>query len=841
MHSLLRRQLKRCGIADATAPPTPEAWAALLERIDRAYRQVDEDRYTFERSLAVSSREMMELNESLLASKTALAEDRDRLQAMISSIREGLCLFDAEGRAELLNPEAERLLGWYEVDALGTELLQHVLPESHRSRRADVRIQEEDATFLRRDGRELSVSFALTPVFRTGKLLGSVLVFRDIRLQKGARLALEREHAQLRSIITGAPIAMAMLDPELRVVSHSQRWVEDYDIVPKDGTEIDGSRLYDLIPDYPEEWRAILRECLQGAVHSVPEARFRRADGTELNLRWATHPWTDLNGDVGGVILVSDRVDDLVGAREAALEASRLKAEFLANMSHEIRTPMNGVIGMTEVLLATELSSEQREFAELIGHSAENLLVVINDILDFSKIEAGRLDLQEREFNPRNLAQDVVDILAEEAHKKGLEIGLLTYQEVPYGVVGDSTRVGQVLTNLVGNAIKFTDEGEVTVTVSSEPRGADQACLRFEVEDTGIGIDTNTGRNVFEAFTQADGSSTRRHEGTGLGLSISRQLVEIMGGNIDFSSKLGIGSRFWFELVVRTCSQPAVEKPLSRPELQGRRALVIDDNRTNRRILELQTRGWGLTPVLTSSGPEGLAELKRAANEQNPFDVVLLDFGMPDMDGLEVARTIRSNPDISEVKIVLLSSMAEHLYLKQVAEVGIDAQIPKPVRETKLLRCLSEVLSAASGRQQKGNSAGPTSQLETQFQNRVRVLLAEDNAINRRVAVQMLKRLGCMVDIAEDGQVALEALDKKHYDLVLMDCQMPRLDGFEATRIIREREKQGAQRHQIVALTAHAMPGDQQRCLDAGMDGYLTKPVKLRALADAIQEFLDAA
>ena len=834
MHPLLQRQLKRAGLR-TDQPPSAEEWERWLETVDAAYIRADEDRALLERSLNISSQEMQLLNASLRASEAALAAEHEKLRAMIAALDEGMCLLDGEGRVVFMNPKGCELLGFDPEP--GSDVLARIGPDIEWN--LDRKVDVDSGAFIGAGGRRIPVAFTLSPIADRG----AVLTFRDISELVRAKSHLERSHYQLRSIIRSAPIAMAMLDDSMRYMAFSERWVQDWRLPD---SSIAGRSHLEVFPDLPDKWRAIYERALEGHVHACPEEAVSRPDGTLVQVRWAVHPWYSLDGGIGGLVLVSDRVDDLIRAREAAFEAARAKAQFLANMSHEIRTPMNGVIGMTELLLSSPLDEEQREYADTIYESAESLLGIINEILDFSKLEAGRIQLEDSEFEPRALIQSVVDLLAPRSQGKQLEIACFSYQDVPRIVRGDPGRLRQVLVNLVGNAVKFTHEGNVTLTlrrVGEAPGGPEaRALLQFEVEDTGIGIDADVVRTVFDAFTQADGSTTRKYGGSGLGLAISKQLVEAMGGRIEVKSLPGEGSRFTVTVPLLT-SKDTGTPPEPRTELTGLSVLVVDDNPVNRRLLELQCGSWGVATVMAEEARHGLELLREAVAAGTPYDLVLVDYAMPEMDGMAFAREARADPRCGRAHLVLLSSMVNRSSSSEIEEAGFTAYMTKPLHEQALFDTLRSVMGVATedGRA-RARLIDVERLYETDFKRRSRVLLVEDNAVNRKVAVHMLEKLGCTVDVAENGWRAVEAIRENSYELVFMDCQMPGLDGFEATRIVRDLERQaGSERTRIVALTAHAMAGDRERCLDAGMDDYLTKPLKFEVLAGCIQSYRRAS
>jgi PAS domain S-box-containing protein len=626
---------------------------------------------------------------------------------------------------------------------------------------------------------------------------------------------------------------MAMLDREGRHLAHSRRWlrylgVEDPSVV--------GRTLDEVWPGMPGRYRQVFERALSGEVVSEPEDALEREDGTRVFLRWTVHPWRDARGGVAGVVLAVQSIDVLVRARQAALEASRLKSEFVANMSHEIRTPMNGIIGMTRLLLDTGLTPEQREYAEVIDHSGRALLEIINDILDFSKIEAGRVDLEDVDFDLRRAVREVLGSFAEAAQGKGLELLCLIRHDVPSALRGDPGRLRQVLTNLVGNAVKFTERGEVVLRVTLDESGEDAAVVRFEVRDTGIGIGPDLKSRLFQSFVQADGSASRRYGGTGLGLAISKRLVSLMGGVIDVQSRPGRGSTFWFTVRLERQTPEGASAVVPPTRLAGRRVLVVDDNATNRQILGQQLGYWGLRTTAVESGARALASLREAAASGPGYDLAILDMNMPEMDGLDLARTIKEEPSLAGVKLVLLTSFGRRGHGAEAARIGISAYLTKPVDEADLYDCLVEVLGEGT-RARAPHLVTRHTLRELRPPAGACVLVAEDNEVNQKVAVRILEKLGWRVEVAENGREALEACARTAYDAVLMDCQMPGMDGYEATRRIREREKQG-ERLPIIAMTASAMKGDREKCLEAGMDDYVSKPVTPEGLEATLRRWV---
>ncbi len=559
-------------------------------------------------------------------------------------------------------------------------------------------------------------------------------------------------------------------------------------------------------------------------------------------------PFKDKGGRVVGTFGISRDITErkradvaMREAKDAALAATRSKSEFLANMSHEIRTPLNGIIGMAELTLDTELSPEQREYVGMLKLSADHLLAVINDILDFSKIEAGKLELDLVDFDLRDTLDDTVATLALRAHKKGLELADHVAPDVPHALAGDPHRLCQVVVNLIGNSIKFTEAGEVVLRVELQSRTEHEACLHFAVSDTGIGITHDQQQKLFTAFSQADTSTTRKYGGTGLGLAISARLVQMMGGEIWLESQVGRGSTFHFTARFAPARGPVVRAAPAEPaSLHGLNVLVVDDNATNRLILEETLTNWGMRPTSVEGGREALIALEQARQTGSPFALVLLDAMMPEMDGFTLARRIKQETDLTVATLMMLSSANRGEDAARCRELGVAAYLTKPVRQSTLLDAIMTSLSpSVSVVGQAPLAALPPASGEAR--RTLRFLLAEDNAVNQRLAVSLLEKRGHQVVVVSNGRDAVAALDEGRFDAVLMDVQMPEMDGFEAAAVIRARDAERGGHTPIVAMTAHALLGDRERCLAAGLDAYVAKPLRPHELFEVLEGLVPRA
>jgi len=650
------------------------------------------------------------------------------------------------------------------------------------------------------------------------------------------------KNALLQTVADNIPDSIFAKDGDGRYLFVNRQFLNIHHM--RSHEEVLGKTPFELFPDQPAAmWHADDLAVLQG---QPPTDRMRStvdAQGVQKWILTTKVPLVDKAGAIVGVVGLHRDItkqktteETLKQAKEAAEAASRAKSEFLANMSHEIRTPMNGIIGMTELALQTSLTEEQREFLTMVKTSADSLLRVINDVLDFSKIEAGKLELDATPFDLRESLEETLRTFSISAGKKGVELIIDLHAGVPIVVLGDPVRLRQVIVNLLGNAVKFTDQGEVVLQVESTllPEGA--AKLHFAIRDTGIGVPKDKQEMIFAAFSQADTSSKRKYGGTGLGLAISSRLVSMMGGKIWLESEPGQGSTFHFTVQIEVPSTAFKKQEFSSGnQLTGIAVLVVDDNPTNRRILERTVEQWEMKPTLAVSGWAALAELKRRKESGEPQPLVLLDAHMPELDGFSTAAMIKEDKEIAPLTIMMLTSGGQRGDAERCRESGISAYLSKPVRQEELREAILQVLGLKHGGEKSAELITRHSIRESKVH--LRILLAEDNEINRQLAVRLLTKRGHSIQVATNGKIVLDLLDKSEFDVILMDVQMPEMDGFETTAAIRKKEKLTGAHIPIIAMTAHAMKGDRDRCVEAGMDSYISKPINAVELMEVLESF----
>ena len=787
-------------------------------------------------------RRVSEAGESISPSMPMLVpsgHDLTQLPVMLATFNaERRCTLASERMAEWLGCSREQIEGSSVEQMLGLDIGAQLAPAIVEAL-AGARVERRMS--CQRPGHgERMLLIVVSPLRNeVGTVTGWHLVALDIDTEQQALDKAQRSERRMRIIMDQIPVTVSYIDASghYRYVNRAQReWLgrPDEEIVDHPVREVAGEAVWTAIE--PQISRALAGE-------NVPLER-QRTDrhGNQVWHSGRHVPDVNQEGLVVGVYTVffdttqravaeqalRSSEQELRQAKEAAEHASKAKSEFLANMSHEIRTPMNGVLGLTELLLETQLDAYQRPFVETVRSSGESLLSIINDILDFSKIEAGKLETETVDYDLYMAVEDVVQLLAPRAHAKGLEMACRIDERLPTGLRGDPYRLRQVLTNLIGNALKFTDSGEVVVDVRLD--GSEH--MRLSVRDTGIGISRGTTERLFTPFVQADGSTTRRFGGTGLGLAISRHLVELMGGQIGVDSVEGEGSTFWFTLPVREAGVLPPVQNLS--SLAGRHVLVVDDNATNREILTHHAASGGMRCDHAADGLSALERMRSAYRQGDPYDLAMLDMTMPGMDGLMLAAAVRADPDLSGLRLVMVTSLHSKDEMQRAREAGVCAYLSKPVRRHELYRALAMAVGdeLASGQSLQSDSA--------MLKIRGRVLMAEDNGVNQVVARNMLRTLGCEFDMVPNGLEALQAIKRGGYDIVLMDCQMPVMDGYEATRAIRawEADQGKGQRIPIVALTANALVGDAETCLASGMDHHLAKPYSRKQLGMAMAHWL---
>ncbi len=802
----------------------------------------------------------------------ALRKSEQRYRFLFEGVPEIVYAISRQGNFTLLNPAFERITGWQVKEWLEKPFIELIYPEDRELARHEFEraLRGETRHFrqlriLTKSGETRVMEVLGIAQMENGNVVGVTGFAHDITERKQAEEALAREQYLMQALMDNVPDHIYFKDRESRFIriskalaqwfslsdpgqavgkidfdffteEHARQAYEDEQKIIQTGQPLMNIEEKETWPDRPDTWVLTTKMPLRDQEGRIVGTFGISRDITER--KRAEEALAAANAELEQAVL---RANELAVAAEAAAQA---KSEFLANMSHEIRTPLNAIVGMTSLLLDTELSPQQREFAETIRTSSDALLTLINDILDFSKIEAGKLELEQHPFDLRTCIEEALDLIAPKAAEKGLDLAYLIHNGTPNTVMGDVTRLRQVLVNLLSNAVKFTEHGEVVVEVTSKPDAVSRQpsadgetehvtrnthhLIHFSVRDTGIGIPQEQQDRLFQSFTQLDTSTTRKYGGTGLGLAISKRLTELMGGTIWVESEVGKGSTFHFTIRAQEApSQPCLYLRGVQPQLVGKRVLIVDDNPTNRRILSLQAESWGMIPTTVASGPEALACVCRG----DPLDLAILDMHMPGMDGRTLAAEIRRYRDAQSLPLVMLTSLGPRAGEDQTAEFA--ACLTKPIKPSQLYNVLLNLFA-----RERPLAKGPArrAQIDSTMAQRhpLRILLAEDNVINQKVTLRILERMGYRADVAANGIEVLQAVQRQPYDVVLMDVQMPEMDGLEASRHICQ-QWPAEERPRIIAMTANALQGDREECLAAGMDDYLSKPVRIEELAEALR------
>jgi len=760
---------------------------------------------------------------------------------------------DSAGVITEWSANSETTFGWSHFEVVGRLLFEVIFPPRHRGeyekgfremiadRQSPIATKRIEARVLHRDGHEFYVELYMSARHADGHVSAFARDITEVKnLRRDLRISNERVRSVLDRIEDGFFEVELSDEGRYSFVNSAFCRITGYSSEELVGTSFkeffDGRESQML----PKAYRRVFEtgEPLKSFGHEV-----RRKDGTTRFVEDTVSLKKDSRGRP--VAFIGIRRDcterkqveqELSKAKEAAEAANEAKSTFLATMSHEIRTPMNGILGMTELVLDTDLTVEQRENLGLVRLSAESLLSIINDILDFSKIEAGKLELESIPFDLRESLGETMSALSFRAHEKGLELVYEVQPDVPEALLGDPGRIRQLLVNVIGNAIKFTEHGEIFISVEEQAQERSSTFLHFAVRDTGVGIPAEKQQKIFEAFSQADGSMARKYGGTGLGLTICVRLVEMMGGRIWVESQLGRGSVFHFTVRLQVQDIASARPiPVQPEQLRDLQALLVDDNSTNRRVLLGMLTRWGMKPTAVDGARAALQAIEIAKSTGRPFPLILLDGQMPEIDGFALAEQIKKDGGLIGATIMMLTSAGHLGDAARCRELGIAAYLVKPVRQGELLESICQVLQKSP---QKKPDALVTRHTLREAKRRSRILLAEDNAVNQTLAVRILEKRGFVVSVASDGRDAVAALERGAFDLILMDVQMPDMDGFEATAAIRSKEKLSGGHIPIIAMTAHALKGDQERCLAAGMDAYLSKPIRTTELLAAIESML---
>jgi len=853
---------------------------SLAQSFNEMISSIDQAKSALKQSESELKRHRDHLEELVAERTAALEENQKRLERaeersrmILESAGEGIFGVGKDGLVNFINPAGLAMLGFKAEELIGQQI--HGLVHHTHANGTPYPIEEcpmhqtlirgtiakiDDEILWRKDGTHFHVEYSSVPIAKEGTITGSVVVFSDITERKQAEEALKNSEQRLAQIINFLPDPTWVIDSEGKVVTWNRAMeqltgIAAADMVGKGSYEYAlpfyGERrpiLIDLVRDWDAEYEKKYLSIKKEGDTLVSESHHPNMDDGGMYLMGTASLLYNAAGQVAGAIEslrdITQRKqmeEELIVAKQAADEANKAKGNFLANMSHEIRTPMNAVIGMTHLALKTELTSKQRDYLTKIQSSANSLLGIINDILDFSKIEAGKLDMESIDFNLDEVLDNLANLVTVKAQeKKDLEVLFATAQDVPRFLLGDPLRLGQILINLANNAIKFTEHGEIVVSTELLKRDEERVSLKFTVSDTGIGLTPEQAGRLFQSFSQADTSTTRKFGGTGLGLAISRRLVEMMGGEIWVESQPGQGSTFSFTATFGLGKQKAKRRFATSPEMRGMKVLVVDDNPTSREIFQDMLESFSFDVTLAASGKEGLVELEKAP-EETPIELVILDWKMPGMDGIEAARLIKQHSFLKHIPAVIMATAyGREDVMRKAEQLGLDGFLLKPVSPSVLFDAIMQAFGKEISEASRRVRAKEQESEILQNIRGARILLVEDNEINQQVAKEILEGVGLNVTLAGNGQEAVDAVQKENYDVVLMDVQMPLMDGYTATREIRNLKSE-IRNVPIIAMTAHAMAGDEEKSLSAGMNGHVTKPIDPDQLFAALQKWIPPA
>jgi PAS domain S-box-containing protein len=839
MHRLLERQLRRYLGNDY---PADEKLKSFLDIIDLYYQDVEKERRLMQHVHQINNNELNEVNERLRVQNAAMT------LTLLNTLSDGVYATDLQGRLTFMNAAAEKILRYREVDLMG-----QLIHEKIQYKQLDGRLFSHEESphlkvlqegvpmdgashFITQDGQYIPVNYRASPIVIEDTPVGALVSFQDISERQKNELFIRLTQERLNLALNASNLALWDWDINKNVLYLSDQWSLIMGGEKKEQFTSDDFLLKRMNQEDFDSVRNNLIEVLKGkSDYFSADFRIQKYNG---DVAWIQANGKVVDRDLAGRALrmtgtttdITERKETeefLRQAKESAEQSTRIKSDFLANMSHEIRTPMNGIMGMTELVLDTNLTHEQREFVELVQSSADSLLNVVNDILDFSKIESGKMEIESIEFSLEDVLRNTLRTMAIKAHKKNLELLLNIDNDIPDQLLGDPGRLRQIIVNLVGNAIKFTETGEIELSVTRIANVGDSSIeISFCVRDTGIGIPSNKLKSIFDSFSQADTSTTRKFGGTGLGLTISSQLLQLMGGSdIHVESKEKRGSSFSFSLKMDVVTPDAVEQFQQTGQITGISILVVDDNKTHLQQINQTLERWKMVPTLVTSVEQGFIEIEKAYRRGKPYNIVLVDSQMPGMDGFDLAQKLKNNIKYACPMIMMMTSDNQAVHTARCQELGIASHVMKPIIKSELLNA---ILIALGGVQKIQPPV--TRKIVNRSRNALHILLVEDNHVNQILAIRLLEKLGHQVTLAQHGEEAVKHWQMSQFDVILMDVDMPIMNGYEATQKIREEEQVRGGHIPIIAMTAHAMAGDQEECLRHQMDAYISKPIDTKAL-----------